>query len=161
MSQASCLFHCQHTCREGHSTCQNRAQPKLTAKGQKALTPSKQRGIKQSAKHELEWGKIFHSIIWTDLITSKLPNRASSTDVSCRFATHPVVAQPFQGRNSLAVSGRRESSKMLGARAHNLLFIHQPPRGVMKNERLKNREMCDERKSEKRDFSEKQSLRAE
>lgn len=44
---------------------------------------------------------------------------------------------------------------MLGARAHNLLFIHQPPRGGMKNERSKNREMCDERKSEKRTFSEK------
>ena len=76
-------------------------------KGQKALTSSKQRGIKQSAKHELEWGKIFHSIIWTDLITSKLPRKASSTDVSYRFATHPVVAQPFCGRNSLAVSARK------------------------------------------------------
>ena len=46
---------------------------------------------------------------------------------------------------------------MLGARAHNLLFIHQLPRGGMKNERLKNREMCDERKSEKRAFSEKKT----
>ena len=76
-------------------------------KGRKALTSSKQRAITHSAKHKLEWGTIFHSIIWTDLITSKLPSTASSTNVSCRFATHPVVAQPFRGRNSLAVSGRK------------------------------------------------------
>ena len=51
-----------------------------------------------------------------------------------------------------------ESSGMLRARAHNLLFIHQPPRGGMKNERLKNREMYDERKSEKGAFSKKTEL---
>ena len=70
-------------------------------KGLKALSSSKQRGIKSSAKHKLERIKIFHSLIWTDLTTSKLPSRASSTDVSCRFATHPVVAQPLCGRNLL------------------------------------------------------------
>ena len=55
-----------------------------------------------------------------------------------------------------------KAGKIPGARAHDFLFIHQPPRGrIEKNERLKNREMCDERKSEKRASSEKQSLRAE
>ena len=54
-----------------------------------------------------------------------------------------------------------ESSGMLGASARNFLFVHQPPRGGIKNERLKSREMCDERKSEKRAVLEKQSLRAE
>ncbi|KAF5931787.1 hypothetical protein HYC85_027958 [Camellia sinensis] len=70
-------------------------------KGLKALSSSKQRGIKTSAKHELGWGEIFHSLIWTDLTTFELPSRASSTNVSCRFATHPVVAQPLYGRNLL------------------------------------------------------------
>ncbi|THG17316.1 hypothetical protein TEA_018478 [Camellia sinensis var. sinensis] len=78
-----------------------RAPLKLTAKGQKALTSFTQRGIKLSARHEREWGEIFHSLIWTDLTTSKLPSRASSTDASCRFATHPVAAQPLYGRNLL------------------------------------------------------------
>ena len=41
-------------------------------KGQKALTSSKQRGIKLSAKHELEWDKTFHSLIWTDLVITPL-----------------------------------------------------------------------------------------
>ncbi|THG03718.1 hypothetical protein TEA_009087 [Camellia sinensis var. sinensis] len=51
--------------RKRHSTCQKGTvfARKGHNKGQKALSPSKQRGIKLSAKHELEWIEMLHSLI--------------------------------------------------------------------------------------------------
>ena len=108
LSQASCLFLVVNAFARKGTLLARKGTTEVNKKGLKALSSSKQRGIKLSAKHELEWIKIFHSLIWIDPITSKLPSRASSINVSCRFAAYPVLAQPLCGRKSLAVSRRKK-----------------------------------------------------
>ena len=44
---------------------------------------------------------------------------------------------------------------MVGARARTFMLPHQPPRGGIKNERLKNREVYVERKKYERGFERK------